>query len=184
MAVRKKFGSALGRGLDALISTEDVRTEGSSTINEIDISLIERNPNQPRREFDEDALQELADSIAEIGNGAFNTCPLLVSLSLPDDVYINGNPFTPAQILYVNAGSDAEQWAIRNMHRFQRNGEGDTTIVDGVLYNYSGTARRLTLNSITKINPGAVARNLSLEQVDLPEAFLFQQHFRCCQKLL
>ena len=67
MAVRKKFGSALGRGLDALISTEDVRTEGSSTINEIDIALIERNPNQPRHEFDETALQELADSIAEIG---------------------------------------------------------------------------------------------------------------------
>lgn len=67
MAVRKKFGPALGRGLDALISTEEVRTEGSSTINEINISLIDRNPNQPRREFDEEALQELADSIAEIG---------------------------------------------------------------------------------------------------------------------
>lgn len=67
MAVRKKFGPALGRGLDALISTEDVRTEGSSTINEVEISLIDRNPNQPRREFDEEALQELADSIAEIG---------------------------------------------------------------------------------------------------------------------
>lgn len=67
MAVRKKFGPALGRGLDALISTEEVRTEGSSTINEINISLIERNPNQPRREFDDEALQELADSIAEIG---------------------------------------------------------------------------------------------------------------------
>ena len=67
MAVRKKFGPALGRGLDALISTENVRTEGSSTINEIDIRLIERNPNQPRHEFDEDALRELADSIAEMG---------------------------------------------------------------------------------------------------------------------
>lgn len=67
MAVRKKYGPALGRGLGALISTEDVRTEGSSTINEVDIKLIERNPNQPRREFDEEALQELADSIAEIG---------------------------------------------------------------------------------------------------------------------
>ncbi len=63
MAVKKKFGSALGRGLDALISTEEVHTEGASTINEIDIQLIERNPNQPRREFDEEALQELADSI-------------------------------------------------------------------------------------------------------------------------
>lgn len=67
MAVRKKFGSPLGRGLDALISTEEIHTEGSSTINEIDINLIERNPNQPRREFDEEALQELADSISEIG---------------------------------------------------------------------------------------------------------------------
>lgn len=66
MAVTKKF-PALGRGLDALISTEEVRPEGSSTINEIDLSLIHANPNQPRREFDEDALQELADSIAEIG---------------------------------------------------------------------------------------------------------------------
>lgn len=67
MAVRKKFGPALGRGLDALISTEEVHTEGSSTINEIEIALIDRNPNQPRHEFDEEALQELADSISEIG---------------------------------------------------------------------------------------------------------------------
>lgn len=65
MAVKKKY--ALGRGLDALISTETVRTEGSSTINEIEIALIEANPNQPRREFDQEALQELSDSIAEIG---------------------------------------------------------------------------------------------------------------------
>jgi len=66
MAVKKKF-SALGRGLDALISTEDVVANGANTINEIDINLIEANPNQPRREFDEEALQELTDSIREIG---------------------------------------------------------------------------------------------------------------------
>jgi ParB family chromosome partitioning protein len=66
MAVRKKY-SALGRGLDALISTEDVKTQGSSTINEIPIDQIEANPNQPRREFEETALHELAQSISEIG---------------------------------------------------------------------------------------------------------------------
>lgn len=66
MAVRKKF-NALGRGLDVLISTEDVKPEGSSTINEIELGLIDANPNQPRREFDEESLQELADSITEIG---------------------------------------------------------------------------------------------------------------------
>ena len=66
MAVHKKY-NASGRGLDALISTEGVRTQGSSTINEIAIDQIEANPNQPRREFDEEALQELAVSIKEIG---------------------------------------------------------------------------------------------------------------------
>lgn len=66
MAVHKKY-NALGRGLDALISTDDVRPQGSSTINEIAIELIEANPNQPRREFDPQALQELATSIREIG---------------------------------------------------------------------------------------------------------------------
>lgn len=65
MAVKKKF--ALGRGLDALISTETVHAEGSSTIDEIEIALIDANPDQPRREFDEESLQELADSISEIG---------------------------------------------------------------------------------------------------------------------
>lgn len=59
--------NALGRGLDALLSMDDIKTEGSSSINEIELSKISVNPNQPRREFDEEALQELSDSIAEIG---------------------------------------------------------------------------------------------------------------------
>lgn len=72
MAVHKKYNrngktNALGRGLDALISTESVSTQGSSTINEVAIDQIEANPNQPRREFDPIALQELANSIKELG---------------------------------------------------------------------------------------------------------------------
>lgn len=59
--------NALGRGLDALLSMDDVQTEGSSSINEVELDKIIVNPNQPRREFDEVALQELADSIREIG---------------------------------------------------------------------------------------------------------------------
>ncbi len=65
MAAQKKF--ALGRGLDALISMDEVKTEGSSSINEIELTKISANPNQPRREFDETALKELSDSIKEIG---------------------------------------------------------------------------------------------------------------------
>ncbi len=62
---KQKF--TLGRGLDALISTDAVRTSGSSSIGEIEIDKILANPNQPRRDFNEEALQELADSIKELG---------------------------------------------------------------------------------------------------------------------
>ena len=78
MAVKKKYERSVlgrglddlssGRGLDALIDTHsDVKTEGSSNLNEVEIALIEPNHNQPRREFDQEALQELANSIRELG---------------------------------------------------------------------------------------------------------------------
>ena len=66
MAVKKKF-NALGRGLDALISSDEVNPQGSSTISEIALDQITTNPNQPRREFDPTTLEELANSIREIG---------------------------------------------------------------------------------------------------------------------
>ena len=66
MAVHKKF-QALGRGLDALISTEEVHAAGSSSINEVSIHKIQANPNQPRREFEAGAMEELAESIRQIG---------------------------------------------------------------------------------------------------------------------
>ena len=67
MATHKKY-PALGRGLDALISTEEeVHTSGSSSINEVPVFKIKANPNQPRREIQPEALQELAESIRQIG---------------------------------------------------------------------------------------------------------------------
>lgn len=59
--------NALGRGLDSLIRMDEVRTDGSSAISEIEISRIEPNPEQPRRTFDEETLDELAASIREFG---------------------------------------------------------------------------------------------------------------------
>lgn len=63
---------SLGRGLDALISTDyvsgkEVETEGSSSINEIPLANITPNAEQPRTDFDEETLRELADSIRHIG---------------------------------------------------------------------------------------------------------------------
>ena len=59
--------SALGKGLDSLISMDDIQTSGSSVINEIAIDQIVPNPDQPRQNFDEEALKELAASIRELG---------------------------------------------------------------------------------------------------------------------
>ena len=68
MAIKKKYqGQALGRGLDALLQTEDIQTGGSSNLSEVRMDDIRPNPNQPRREFDDDSLQELANSIRQIG---------------------------------------------------------------------------------------------------------------------
>lgn len=59
--------SALGRGLDSLISMDDTPARGSSAINDIPLSQISPNPDQPRTNFDADALEELATSIRELG---------------------------------------------------------------------------------------------------------------------
>ena len=64
MAIKR---NALGRGLDSLISMDDVPASGSSAINEIPLDRISANPDQPRRSFDEEALDELAGSIRELG---------------------------------------------------------------------------------------------------------------------
>ncbi|MDQ2180558.1 ParB/RepB/Spo0J family partition protein [Marinifilum sp. D714] len=61
--------SALGRGLGALIDdVDEVQAKPEKSVsNEIEISKIEANPYQPRTKFDEEALNELAQSIKELG---------------------------------------------------------------------------------------------------------------------
>ena len=68
MAAKKK---GLGRGLTALLGNSDVDSmiepKSNDELRSIDVDLIERGPWQPREYFDEEALQELADSIATQG---------------------------------------------------------------------------------------------------------------------
>lgn len=73
----RKTGKGLGKGLDSLIPMDEVNEiskpkknisevveKGISTVK---ITLIEPNRKQPRKNFDEDALQELSDSIKQFG---------------------------------------------------------------------------------------------------------------------
>jgi len=62
--------NALGRGLGALIEGANVTKEIVQAVeanNEIELSLIDVNPFQPRQKFDEEELQELAISIKQLG---------------------------------------------------------------------------------------------------------------------
>ena len=58
----------LGRGLDALFGGQiEVKAKPMEEMAEIRLSDIVPNPTQPRTEFDEEALEELADSIKQLG---------------------------------------------------------------------------------------------------------------------
>jgi ParB family chromosome partitioning protein len=63
----KQTKSVLGRGIEALITMDDLNTSGSSSVNEVELSKIEANPDQPRSAFDQEALEELAASIKALG---------------------------------------------------------------------------------------------------------------------
>ena len=77
MAQRK----ALGRGLSALLGTSDLE-QSADQLREIDIDRILPNAHQPRKSFDDDALNELASSIREHG-----VIQPIVVQSLPDNFY-------------------------------------------------------------------------------------------------
>lgn len=69
MAVKKR---GLGRGLNALLGGSDtveamIRPQSDNELRDIDVDLIQRGPWQPRTHFDEEAMQELADSISAQG---------------------------------------------------------------------------------------------------------------------
>ena len=64
-----KKQKGLGRGLDAIFGTDmmDLKATPMSKMLEIEVSKIIPNPTQPRTEFNEEALDELADSIRQLG---------------------------------------------------------------------------------------------------------------------
>ncbi len=72
MSVKKSgLGKGLGKGLDSLIPDKVGNTEVSEEIKKdevmVNINKVEPNRNQPRKNFDEDALLELAESIKQFG---------------------------------------------------------------------------------------------------------------------
>ena len=142
----------LGRGLDSLIPMDDVPAVGSSAINDIPIDRITANPDQPRRTFDEEALQELAASIRELGI----IQPLSLRKTGPDSYQIiagerrfraaglAGLTSVPAYIRTANDAELTEMALIENIQREDLNAIEIALTFRKLIDQYNLTQERLS----------------------------------------
>ena len=149
MAVKR---NALGRGLDSLISMDDVPARGSSAINDVALSQISPNPDQPRTTFDEEALDELASSIKELGI----IQPLSLRKMGPDSYQIiagerryraalrAGLTSVPAYIRTVNDTELTEMALIENIQREDLNAIDIALTFKKLIDQYNLTQERLS----------------------------------------
>lgn len=149
MAIKR---NALGRGLDSLIAMDDVPARGSSAINEIALSQITPNPDQPRSTFDEDALDELAASIRELGI----IQPLSLRKAGPDSYQIiagerryraalrAGLTSVPAYIRTANDSELTEMALIENIQREDLNAIEIALTFKKLIDQYNLTQERLS----------------------------------------
>lgn len=148
----KQKRSALGRGLDALLSVDNIETEGSSSISEIELDKIHVNPNQPRREFNQESLQELADSIREIGiiqpitlreekNGEYQ---IIAGERRFRATQMAGLPTIPAYIRTADDENVMEMALIENIQREDLNSVEIALAYQHLLDQYDMTQERLS----------------------------------------
>ncbi len=145
--------NALGRGLDSLISMGDMPADTGSAINEIELARIDANPEQPRSTFDEETLQELADSIRELGI----IQPL--SLRMKDDgryqiiagerrwraAQMAGLTTVPAYVRTVSDSEMTEMALIENIQREDLNAIEVALTFRKLIDTYSLTQERLSV---------------------------------------
>ena len=144
--------NALGRGLDSLISMDDVAAPGTTAINDIDVASISPNPDQPRTTFDEEALDELASSIRELGI----IQPLSLRKTGPDTYQIiagerryraaikAGLTSVPAYIRTANDSELTEMALIENIQREDLNAIEIALTFKKLIDQYNLTQERLS----------------------------------------
>ncbi|MDE7387805.1 MAG: ParB/RepB/Spo0J family partition protein [Muribaculaceae bacterium] len=144
--------NALGRGLDSLISMDDVPASGSTAINDIPLDQITPNPDQPRTFFDEEALAELASSIRELGIiqplSLRKTGPATYQIIAGERRYraalIAGLHSVPAYIRTANEAELTEMALIENIQREDLNAIEIALTFRKLIDQYSLTQERLS----------------------------------------
>lgn len=171
--------SGLGRGLDALIPSGSVvappRDGGGSGsgLQEIPVSSIDPNPNQPRSHFDEEALAELSASIKAIGL----LQPVLVRPSASPDRFEliagerrwraskrAGLSTIPAIVRVTDDVSSVEQALVENLHRQDLTPLEEAAAYQQLLEDFSMTHEQVA----TKVGKSRSAITNSLRLLSLP----------------
>ena len=149
MAINRK---PLGQGLGTLMSMDDVPATGSSSINDVALDRITPNPEQPRTTFDEEALDELAASIRELGI----IQPLSLRKTGPDSYQIiagerryraamrAGLSSVPAYIRSANEAELTEMALIENIQREDLNAIEIALTFKKLIDQYNLTQERLS----------------------------------------
>ena len=143
---------ALGRGLDSLISMDDVPARGTTAINDIPLNQISPNPDQPRKAFDEEALQELANSIRELGiiqplslrKTGFDSYQIIAGERRYRAALLAGLASVPAYIRTANEAELTEMALIENIQREDLNAIEIALTFRKLIDQYSLTQERLS----------------------------------------
>ena len=173
MSTRK---GGLGKGLDSLIPTAITSPSGVTIANrnEVSIDAISPNPKQPRQIFDEDALAELAASIAEVGllqppvvrSVGGNRYELIMGERRWRASKIAGLTSIPVIIRQTSDNELLREALLENIHRSQLNPLEEGAAYQNLLTDFGYTHEELA----TKVGKSRSAITNTLRLLNLPAA--------------
>lgn len=179
MAVKEKKG--LGMGLDALFAANHYEDEQEAELLIVPIEKVEPREDQPRQTFDPQALQDLADSIAQYGL----IQPITVR-RLPHDFYqiiagerrwrasrMAGLNEVPVRILEADDRRTAELALVENLQREDLNPIEEAKGYRSLMHDY-GLTQEETARSVGRSRP-AVANSLRLLSLSAPVMTLVEK---------
>jgi len=167
MALKK----GLGKGLDALISSDGIPENKSDSVTELKITDINPNTNQPRKNFDDDRLVELSESIKE--NGIIQ--PIIVQRKKDKYIIVAGErrwraarlaglKVIPAIVRDLTDRQTMEQALIENLQREDLNPMETAFAMQNLLKEY-----KITQDQLAKkigVPRATVANTIRLTNID------------------
>ena len=167
MAVKK----GLGKGLGALISSDGIPENKSDSVTELKINDVSPNTKQPRKNFDEESIAELAESIKE--NGIIQ--PIIVQRKKDKYIIVAGErrwraarlaglKLVPAIIRDLTDRQTMEQALIENLQREDLNPMETAFAMQNLLKEYKITQEQLAKK--IGVPRATVANTIRLTNID------------------